>query len=78
MTLKLKNPRLLREAALVGGRWIDADASGIAVTNPATGAVIGHVPNLGASETQEAINTVQVAQREWAKRTAKQRAGGFG
>ncbi|XXK30215.1 NAD-dependent succinate-semialdehyde dehydrogenase [Rhodobacteraceae bacterium nBUS_24] len=74
MTLTLNNPRLLREAALVGGRWVEADASGIAVTNPATGAVIGHVPNLGAAETQEAIKAAEVAQKEWAKRTAKQRA----
>ena len=74
MTLTLKNPNLLREAALVGGRWIDADSSGIAVTNPATGAMIGQVPNLGAAETQEAINAAEVAQKDWAKRTAKQRA----
>ncbi|MDG2407178.1 MAG: aldehyde dehydrogenase family protein, partial [Paracoccaceae bacterium] len=74
MTLTLNNPRLSREAALVGGRWVEADASGIAVTNPATGAVIGHVPNLGAAETQEAIKAAEVAQKEWAKRTAKQRA----
>ncbi len=74
MTLTLKNPNLLREAALVGGRWIDADSSGIAVTNPATGAMIGQVPNLGAAETQEAINVAEVAQKDWAKRTAKQRA----
>ncbi|SLN34924.1 NAD-dependent succinate-semialdehyde dehydrogenase [Pseudooctadecabacter jejudonensis] len=74
MTLSLKNPALLREAALVGSRWIDADGAGIAVTNPATGDVIGHVPDLGADETQEAISAAEVAQKDWAKKTAKQRA----
>ena len=40
----LNDPTLFRQAALVGGNWIEADpANAIAVTNPATGAVIGHV-----------------------------------
>ena len=74
MTLALKNPALLREAVPVGGRWIDAGQSGIAVTNPATGEVIGHVPNLGAAEALEAIDAAQVAQKTWAARTAKDRS----
>lgn len=74
MTLELKNPALLREAVPVGGRWIDADQSDIAITNPATGEVIGHVPNLGAAETLEAIEAAQVAQKTWAARTAKDRS----
>lgn len=74
MTLVLKNPALVREAVPVGGRWIKADQSGIAVTNPATGEVIGHVPNLGAAETLEAIEVAQVAQKTWAARTAKDRS----
>lgn len=52
MNLALLNPALLREAAPVGGRWINAGRDGIAVTNPATGEVIGHVPNLGAAGTR--------------------------
>jgi succinate-semialdehyde dehydrogenase/glutarate-semialdehyde dehydrogenase len=74
MTLDLKNPALLREAVPVGGRLIEADQSGIAVTNPATGEVIGHVPNLGAAETLEAIDAAQVAQKTWVARTAKDRS----
>lgn len=71
----LKDPGLLREAALVGTRWIEADpANGLAVTNPATGEVIGHVPNLGAAETAEAIAAAETARHEWAKRTAKTRS----
>ena len=35
---QLNDPSLLRQAALVGDRWIEADAeTGIAVTDPATG-----------------------------------------
>ena len=58
----------------VGGRWIDAGQSGIAVTNAATGGVIGHVPNLGAAETLKAIDAAQVAQKTWAALTAKDRS----
>ena len=74
MTLSLKNPALLREAALVGHRWIEANGAGIAVTNPATGDLIGHIPDLGAAETQEAIDAAAAAQKEWAKATAKERS----
>jgi succinate-semialdehyde dehydrogenase/glutarate-semialdehyde dehydrogenase len=72
--MQLSDPTLLREAALVGDRWVPADGKGIAVTNPATGAVIGHVPNLGAAETRAAIAAADVAQGAWAARTAKDRA----
>ena len=70
----LNDATLLRQAALVGGDWIAAGADAIAVTNPATGAVIGHVPNLGASETRAAIAAAEVAQKAWAARTARERA----
>ncbi|SIQ84166.1 succinate-semialdehyde dehydrogenase / glutarate-semialdehyde dehydrogenase [Rhizobium sp. RU20A] len=74
--MQLKDPTLLRQAALVGGRWIDADtATGIAVTNPATGETIGHVPKLGAADTREAIEAARKAQKGWAARTAKERSG---
>ena len=72
--LNLNDPSLLRQAALVGGQWIKADDTGLAVTNPATGEVIGHVPNLGTDETRTAIEAAQAAQKVWAKRTAKERS----
>ena len=75
MDLALQNPALLRQAVPVGGRWIEADGAGIEVTNPATGEIIGRVPNLGAAETHEAIAAAQVAQKAWAARTAKERSG---
>ena len=72
--MSLKDPSLLRQAALVGPRWIEADGSGIAVKNPATGELVGYVPKLGAKETKEAIDAAAEAQKGWAARTAKERS----
>ena len=76
MALKLKDPSLLRQQCYVDGAWIDADAGGrLEVTNPATGAVIGTVPQLGVAETRRAIEAAAAALPAWAARTAKDRAG---
>ena len=76
MLSHLHDPSLFRQAALVGGNWIEADPSNaIAVDNPATGEIIGRVPNLGAAETKKAIAAAEIAQKEWAARTAKERSG---
>ena len=73
--LPLKDPGLFREANYVGGRWITArDGATIAVTNPATGAVIGHVPSLSRAEIGEAVAAAHAAQAGWRARTAKERA----
>ncbi|TDX83656.1 succinate-semialdehyde dehydrogenase/glutarate-semialdehyde dehydrogenase [Neorhizobium sp. R1-B] len=73
--MKLNDPTLFREAALVGERWLDADPSNaVEVNNPATGEIIGHVPKLGAAETRAAIEAAQAAQQQWASRTAKDRS----
>jgi succinate-semialdehyde dehydrogenase/glutarate-semialdehyde dehydrogenase len=69
--LVLSDPSLLREAALIDGEWIGgADST---VVNPATGAVIGRVPSLGAAETRRAIEAAARAQPAWAARTAADR-----
>ncbi len=61
--LQLKDERLLRSRCYVDGTWIEADAGEtIEVTNPATGAVIGTIPRLGAAETRRAI---EAANRAW-------------
>ncbi|MBB3285433.1 MULTISPECIES: NADP-dependent succinate-semialdehyde dehydrogenase [Rhizobium] len=74
--MNLKDATLFRQAALVGGDWIEADPSNaIKVDNPATGEIIGLVPNLGAAETRKAIAAAEAAQKEWAARTAKERSG---
>lgn len=74
--MQLKDPSLFRQAALVGGEWIEAEGrASIAVDNPATGEVIGHVPKLGGEETRAAIAAAENAQKLWAARTAKERSG---
>ncbi len=70
----LKDPSLLKQAALVGGHWIPADDTGIEVTNPATGEAIGCVPSLGGAETEAAIKAADAAQKLWAAKTAKERS----
>jgi succinate-semialdehyde dehydrogenase / glutarate-semialdehyde dehydrogenase len=71
----LKDPSLLVTKSYVAGEWIDADdSSTFAVTNPARGDVICHMPNLGRAETARAIKAAHAAHREWATRTGKERA----
>ena len=71
----LKDPSLLVTKAYVAGEWIDADdGTSFAVTNPARGDVICTVPNLSRTETARAIAAAATAQKEWAARTAKERA----
>jgi len=70
--LPLSRPDLLRSQAYVAGTWVGA-AKTIAVTNPADGALIGHVPDLGAAEAEQAVTAAYAAKREWARETGKTR-----
>lgn len=70
--LGLTRPDLLRQAALIGGRWVQAD-SAIAVTNPATLGLVGYVPDLGADAAREAVTAAQSAFVAWKGLTAKAR-----
>jgi succinate-semialdehyde dehydrogenase/glutarate-semialdehyde dehydrogenase len=75
MTLSLKDPGLLRGQAYVDGQWIDADSGAtLAVSNPATGAVVAMAARCGQAETRRAIAAAERAQKDWAARTAKERA----
>ncbi len=71
----LKDPTLLVTQAYVAGEWIDADDGGtFDVVNPARGDVICTVPDLGRAETARAIAAANVAMKDWAARTGKERA----
>jgi len=73
--LKLRKPELFRQQAYLDGRWCDADSgASFAVTNPATGEVLGHVPEMGAAETRRAILAAQTAWAGWRRKTAKERS----
>ena len=64
-----------REANLIDGHWVGADSGAtIAVTDPATGAVIGTVPNMGRAETKRAIEAAAKALPAWKAMAAKERA----
>ena len=71
--MQLNDPTLLRVDSYINGSWI-AGSKRFAVANPATGEVIAEVADLGAAEVTAAIDAAVPAQREWAKRTAKDRA----
>jgi succinate-semialdehyde dehydrogenase/glutarate-semialdehyde dehydrogenase len=71
--MQLNDPTLLRVDSYINGSWI-AGSKRFAVANPATGEVIAEVADLGADEVTAAIDAAVPAQREWAKRTAKDRA----
>lgn len=75
MTLSLSNPALFVERAYIGGAWVGA-ASGasVSVDNPATGAIIGTVPDCGEADTQAAIDAAEAAFPAWKARTAADRA----
>ena len=73
--MNLNDLTLLRTDSYVNGAWTKAKGDKrFAVTNPANGAVIAEVADLGAAEVTDAIDAAVPAQKEWAARTAKDRA----
>ena len=74
--LELKHASLLKQnSTLLAGLWIGADSGeSIAVTNPANGNLIAHVPRMGKIETARAIAASAVAQKSWKTLTAAARA----
>jgi succinate-semialdehyde dehydrogenase/glutarate-semialdehyde dehydrogenase len=60
-------------AALIDGEWVTS-AKTFAVTDPATGAEIGTVPDLGAKDAARAIDAAARALPSWSAKTAKERA----
>ena len=73
--MKLTDSSLLRSEAYIDGAWAKADSgTSFAVTNPADGAVLGHVPDMGAAETARAIAAANAAWPGWRGKTAKERA----
>ena len=66
---------LLRQQAFIDGAWIGAEnGATFPVSDPATGRVIGHVPDMGAVETRRAIEAAERALPQWRSMTAKERA----
>src|SRR5690606_34016754 len=75
LALPLRETSLFREQAFIAGQWESADDGRTkSVFDPATGRVIGSVPNLGALETPRAIAGAERALPDWRARTAQERA----
>ena len=73
--LTLKDASLLKQKAFIDGAWCDADdGATIDVFNPATGALIGTVPKMGAAEAKRAIDAGNLAWKAWRQLLAKDRA----
>lgn len=65
---------LLLESNLIGGQWVGADSGATTeITNPATGAVLGTVPEAGGAETQRAISAASAAFKTWSKTNLMER-----
>jgi succinate-semialdehyde dehydrogenase / glutarate-semialdehyde dehydrogenase len=59
--------------ALIDGEWITS-AKTFSVTDPATGAEVATVPDLGAKEAAQAVDAASRALPGWSAKTAKERA----
>ena len=71
----LSRQDLFRQQAYIDGQWLDADSGEtLEVTNPATGEVLGTIPNMDGAETHRAIEAAEKAQKLWRAKSAKERA----
>jgi succinate-semialdehyde dehydrogenase/glutarate-semialdehyde dehydrogenase len=69
----LRDPSLLKTDALIDGRWVPGSQR-FDVHDPATGAKLAAVANLGPAEAQQAIDAAHAAWPAWRNQTAKQRS----
>nr|WP_315480092.1 NAD-dependent succinate-semialdehyde dehydrogenase [uncultured Rhodoferax sp.] len=69
----LKDPTLLKTDALINGQWV-AGASRFDVLDPATGAKLADVANLGPQDANAAIAAANAAWPAWKSKTAKERS----
>jgi succinate-semialdehyde dehydrogenase/glutarate-semialdehyde dehydrogenase len=73
--MKLTDAALLRHDALIDGTWVSANGGRtITVTDPASGEVLGTVPDMAGSETRQAIEAAEKAFPGWRAKTARERA----
>lgn len=73
--MSLTNSQLFKQQAFINGQWVNAHSNNTyPVHNPATGEVLGSVPAMGATETEQAIQAAEAALPAWRALTAKERA----
>jgi len=72
----LNDTYLLKDRCLVNGQWVKSVSNKMfSVINPANGEVVGGVPQLSPDEIPAVIKASKIAQKSWAKLTAKERSG---
>jgi succinate-semialdehyde dehydrogenase / glutarate-semialdehyde dehydrogenase len=70
-----REPRPFGSRAFIDGAFVAADnGATFAVRDPATGAVLAEVPDMGAAETRRAIEAAERALPAWRGKLAKERA----
>ena len=69
----LKDPSLLKTDSLINGQWVKG-TSRFDVLDPATGAKLADVANLGAAEAEAAIAAADAAWPAWRTKTGKERS----
>ncbi len=75
VAVALEDAGLWRTQGLIGGQWVAAEGGRtLEVKNPATGAVLATVPDMGAAETQRAIAAAEAAWPAWRNRPARERS----
>lgn len=75
MTLALADPELLRDAMYIGGQWRKpAACDSLDVHNPATGGLLGSVPQGRREDAVAAIDAAEAALPGWSALTAKERS----
>lgn len=70
--MDLSDPSLLKQQCLIGGEWVGSPT--LAVKDPASGALLCRVPNLGQAETRQGIEAAASAFPAWSGKLAKERS----
>jgi succinate-semialdehyde dehydrogenase/glutarate-semialdehyde dehydrogenase len=69
----LNDPTLLKTDELIGGQWVKGSAD-FDVNDPATGAKLADVANLGPADAEAAIVAANKAWPAWRAKTGKERS----
>ncbi|MCB9303150.1 MAG: NAD-dependent succinate-semialdehyde dehydrogenase [Lewinellaceae bacterium] len=73
--LSIQDPSLFRNKAFLNGQWVAADnRETYPIHNPADGALIAEVPDMGVAETRRAIEAAHAALPAWRGKTAGERS----
>lgn len=71
--ITLLNPELIQTGLLINGKWINTNRDLFPVFNPATSEEICKISIATEDDLLSAVNSAQLAMKEWQKYTAKER-----